>query len=116
MLNGARRTGPLDTLLRAPTEIFFWLAAAALVAWLILSGSGLADGMVGPRASQTIFTILVSAVALSSGLILRREWRENPAQESEYGEWTTRQLFFSIVFAISFFVAFLACVGWLLSG
>ena len=104
------RTGNLA---RALTAVF-WLAAAATVAWLILSGL-LAEGLVGPRASETVFTALMVTVALTSGLILRREWQENPVGESERGEWTNTQLFFSIIFATSFFVAFLSLAGWFFS-
>ncbi len=69
----------------------------------------------GVRGSQTVFTALIATIATSSGLILWREWRNDPAEESEYGEWTNKQLFYAIVFAISFFVGFISLASWYFS-
>ena len=69
----------------------------------------------GVRGSQTVFTALVGTIATCSGLILWREWRNDLKAESEYGEWTNRQLFYAIVFAISFFVGFISLAGWYFS-
>jgi hypothetical protein len=92
--------------------IVFWLSVAAMVAWLALSNTGLVGERFGVRGSQTVFTVLIATIAACSGLILWREWRDDPAEESEYGEWTNKQLFYAIVFAISFFVAFITLAGW----
>jgi hypothetical protein len=35
------------------------------------------------------------------------EFWDNPLSETERGEWTGRQLFYALVFTITFFVAFL---------
>lgn len=93
-------------------KIVFWLSVAATVAWLVLSNSGFVANAFGVRDSQTVFTVPVTTIAACSGLILWRAWREDPAEESEYGEWTNEQLFYAIVFAITLFVAFLALPGW----
>lgn len=102
----------MDLVFRCLT-IFFWLSVATTVLWLAFSG--LLGDAFGLRGTQTVFTALTAAVAASSGLILWREWHEDPAQHSEYGEWTNRQLFYAIVFAISFFVGFLSLAGWYFS-
>jgi hypothetical protein len=92
--------------------IVSWLSIAATVAWLALSNTGPVGDAFGVRGSQTVFTVLITTIATCSGLILWREWRDDPAGESEYGEWTNKQLFYAIVFAISFFVASNALAGW----
>jgi hypothetical protein len=51
--------------------------------------------------------VLMVAVVVCSGLIALYEFRLNPLSDTERGEWTGRQLFYGLVFAISFFVAFL---------
>ncbi len=104
----------MDLIFRFLT-IVFWLSVAATVAWLALSSSGLVGDAVGVRGSQTVFTALIATIATCSGLILWREWRDDPAEESEYGEWTNKQLFYAIVFAISFFVGFITLASWYFS-
>jgi hypothetical protein len=42
-----------------------------------------------------------------SGLLALYEFRLNPLPQTERGEWTGRQLFYALVFTISFFVAFI---------
>jgi len=39
------------------------------------------------------------------------EFRSNPQEDAERGEWTNKMLFYSLVFAITFFVAFLHWVS-----
>ena len=84
-------------------------------AWLALSNSGLVGEAFGVRGSQPVSTALVGTIATCSGLILWRERRNDPKAESEHGEWTNRQLFYAIVFAISFFVGFISLAGWYFS-
>lgn len=72
-------------------------------------------GRIQHRHSQTVFTFLTVTIATCSGLILWCEWRNDPADQSEYGEWTNKQLFYAIVFAISFFVGFISLVSWYFS-
>lgn len=98
----------LDLIFRYLTAVF-WLSAAATLAWLALSTSGLVG------ESPTIFAALTMTVAACSGLLLWREWRDNPVEDSEYGEWTNMQLLYAIAFAISFFVGFLSLANWYFS-
>ena len=76
-------------------NVVFWVAAALLVASVILLDVPIVNA------------VLMVAVVVCSGLIALYEFRLNPMADSERGEWTGRQLFYSLVFAISFFVAFL---------
>jgi hypothetical protein len=39
------------------------------------------------------------------------EFGSNPAADAERGEWTNRMLFYGLVFAVTFFVAFLFWVS-----
>ena len=49
----------------------------------------------------------VLMVVVCSSLIALYEFRLNPLPETERGEWTGRQLFYALVFTISFFVGFI---------
>ena len=46
-------------------------------------------------------------VMLSSGGIAWSEFKSNPEADAERGEWTNKMLFYALVFAITFLVAFL---------
>jgi hypothetical protein len=46
-------------------------------------------------------------VVVCSGAIAWVEFRSNPKEDAECGEWTNKMLFYGLVFAITFFVAFL---------
>jgi hypothetical protein len=48
---------------------------------------------------------------MSSGAIPWVEFRGNPEEDTERGEWTNKMLFFSLGFAGTFFVAFLFWVS-----
>jgi phosphotransferase system glucose/maltose/N-acetylglucosamine-specific IIC component len=51
-------------------------------------------------------------VVLSSGAIAWVEFRSNPKEDAERGEWTNKMLYFiSLVFAVTFFVSFLYWVS-----
>jgi hypothetical protein len=76
-------------------NVVFWVAAALLAASLVLLDV------------SVINAILMVAVVVSSGAIALYEFRLNPLSDTERGEWTGRQLFYALVFTISFFVAFL---------
>jgi hypothetical protein len=74
----------MDLIFRCLT-IAFWLSLVSTVAWLALSNSSPVGDAFGVRASQTVFTALVGTIATCSGLILWREWRNDPKAESQYG-------------------------------
>lgn len=61
--------------------------------------------LLGPAYFIRLSGILIVSVLLSSGILMWSEWRENPAEETERGEWTGSQLIYSIVFAITLFVS-----------
>jgi hypothetical protein len=51
--------------------------------------------------------ISLLVVTVSSGVIAWIEFRSNPKEDAERGEWTNKMLFYGLVFAGTFFVAFL---------
>jgi hypothetical protein len=76
-------------------NVFFWVAAALLVAALLF------------LEAPVLNAVLMVAVVVSSGALAWYEFRLNPMADTERGEWTGRQLFYGLVFTITFFVAFL---------
>lgn len=83
--------------------VVFWVAALIFMALMALYSI---TGAVG-TASSLATGISLSLVAVSSGAITWAEFRKNPADDAERGEWTNKALFYGLVCVISFFVAFL---------
>ena len=83
-----------DPLLRV-LDVVFWIVAAMLVGALIFFDV--------PAVNALLMALLV----VCSGVLALYEFRLNPLAETERGEWTGRQLFYALVFTISFFVAFI---------
>ena len=81
----------------------FWVAAAILV--LLMALPSFIGGAGAWLHWMTGMTLLV--VVACSGAIAWSEFKDNPSEEAERGEWTNKMLFYGLVFAISFFVAFL---------
>jgi hypothetical protein len=81
----------------------FWVAAAILIMLFAL------PSFIGSAGAwlhwMTGITLLV--VVACSGAIAWMEFKDNPSEDAERGEWTNKMLFYGLVFAISFFVAFL---------
>jgi fatty acid desaturase len=100
-----RRALPVVTLV-------FWVAAAILVVLFAVTSF---IGSIGPWLRwMSAITLLV--VTLSSGAIAWVEFKSNPSEEAERGEWTNKMLFYGLVFAVAFFVAFLYWVSLYFSG
>jgi len=76
-------------------NVVFWVAAVLLVVSLVLFDA------------QVVNAILMVVIVVCSGAITSYEFGRNPIADTERGEWTSRQLFYALVFAISFFVAVL---------
>jgi|SRR5215204_4902977 len=76
-------------------NVVFWIVAALLVAALFLLNT------------PAVIAVLMVAVVVCSGAIAWYEFRLNPMADTERGEWTGRQLFYGLVFTITFFVGFL---------
>jgi hypothetical protein len=92
--------------------VVFWVAAAILV---VLFAVPSFIGSIGPWLHWiTGITLLV--VTLSSGAILWVEFKSNPSEDAERGEWTNKMLFYGLVFAGAFFVAFLYWLTIIFSG
>ena len=83
--------------------VVFWVAAAILV---VLFAVPSFMGSIGLWLRWiTAITLLV--VTLSSGAIAWVEFKSNPSEDAERGEWTNKMLFYGLVFAVAFFVGFL---------
>ena len=84
----------MDPLVRV-LDVVFWIIAAMLVGALVF--------LYEPALTALLLALLV----VCSGVLTLYEFRLNPLSDTERGEWTGRQLFYSLVFAIGFFVAFI---------
>src|SRR5215210_3852910 len=81
----------------------FWVAAAICV--VMIAVYAITQSMGTWLSWLTGISLLVVTVA--SGAIAWIEFRSNPKEDAERGEWTNKMLFYGLVFAITFFVAFL---------
>ena len=78
------------------------MAFPLFVASLFLSD--LASVLFGDRGSRVVNEALLVAIVVCSGAITSYEFGRNPIAGTERGEWTNRQLFYTLVFTISFFL------------
>jgi hypothetical protein len=83
--------------------VVFWVAASMCVAAIAMSSF---TESIGAWLSW-IIGISLLVVVVSSGAIAWAEFRSNPTEDAEGGEWTNKMLFYGLVFAITFFVTFL---------
>lgn len=83
--------------------VMFWVAASVCV--LMIAVYAFTQGMGAWLVWITGISLLV--VVVCSGAIAWVEFRSNPSEDAERGEWTNKMLFYSLVFAITFFVGFL---------
>jgi hypothetical protein len=83
--------------------VVFWVAAAIFVVMIALYA------FTQSMEAWLSWTIGISllAVTVTSGAIAWVEFRSNPEEDAERGEWTNKMLFYALVFALTFFVAFL---------
>lgn len=104
----------MDRLVRV-LSVLFWIAFGLTLAWLVVSTSNsvAVERLFGNAGSSFVYTVLLGVMAACSGVILWLEWRENPIEESEYGEWTGAQLCYAIAF--TFFLGFISLVNWYFS-
>ncbi len=84
-------------------NVVFWVAAPLFVASLVLPD--LTAALFGDKGSRVVNAVLITVVVVCSGAIASYEFGRNPIADTERGEWTNRQLFYALVFAISFFLA-----------
>ena len=76
-------------------DVVFWITAAFVGGALVFLDE------------PGVIAVLMVMVVICSGAIALYEFRLNPLEDTERGEWTGRQLFYALVFTITFFVAFL---------
>ncbi len=84
----------VDPLVRV-LDVVFWITAASLVGALVF------------REEPSVSAVLMVVLVVCSGVLALYEFRLDPLPDTERGEWTSRQLFYALVFTIGFFVAFL---------
>ena len=84
----------MEQVIRA-LNVAFWVVAALLVASLLFLDAPIVNA------------VLLLAVVVCSGALALYEFRLNPLDDTERGEWTGRQLFYALVFTVTFFVGFL---------
>jgi hypothetical protein len=97
----------MEQVVRIMTNIF-WVAAALLVASLVVAflSYDFVVGLLSEEGLEVVNALLMGTVVVSSGLIAWQEFRANPAEDAEYGEWTGRMAFYATVFGLTLFMAF----------
>jgi hypothetical protein len=83
--------------------VVFWVAASVCVAAIAVYS--FTRSMGAWLTWTTGISLLV--VMACSGAIAWIEFRSNPEEDAERGEWTNKMLFYGLVFAGTFFVSFL---------
>jgi hypothetical protein len=91
----------MGSLVRALNTVF-WVVFPLFLASLLLSE--FATGLFGDRGSRVVNAALLVVIVVCSGAITSYEFGRNPLSDTERGEWTNRQLFYTLVFTISFFL------------
>ena len=88
--------------------VFFWVAATLFVALLFTAGLSydFVVGLLGSERLETVDAVLLGTMTFCSGLITWLEFRANPAEETEYGEWTGKATFYATIFGIALFLSF----------
>ena len=81
--------------------VVFWVAAPIFV--VLIAVSAFTERIGAWQSLATGISLLV--VVLSSGAIAWVEFKSNPMDDAERGEWTNKMLFYGIVFGIAFAVA-----------
>jgi hypothetical protein len=98
----------IEQFVRILTAIF-WVATTVFVAMLVLSGLdyySLLIGLLGDGGLRLVFAVLISGMLICSSLIAWYEFRANPAEVAEYGEWTGGMLFWALAASICLIMAF----------
>ena len=84
----------MDPLIRV-LDVVFWIIAALLVGTVVF------------RYGSALTAFLMALLVVCSGALALYEFLLNPLSETGRGGWTGRQLFYGLVFAIAFFIAFI---------
>jgi hypothetical protein len=97
----------MEQVVRILTAIF-WVVAPLLVVSMLVAflSYDFVVGLLSEEGLEVVNAVLMGTVTVSSGLIAWQEFRANPAEEAEYGEWTGRMAFYATVFGITLFMSF----------
>ncbi|CAN5549476.1 hypothetical protein BH24ACT22_BH24ACT22_13810 [soil metagenome] len=88
-------------------RVVFLISAPLFGLLIVLSWIGY-DALIeflGPEYFVRFAGTLILTVLLSSGILLWNEWRNNPVEETEHGEWSGNQFLYATVFAVTFFIS-----------
>jgi hypothetical protein len=88
--------------------VISWVAAALFAASMFVAGldSELVVGLLSEKGLRVANAVLIGTVMVCSGLIAAHEFWLNPAEDTERGEGTNRQLLYAGVFGLSLFLSF----------
>jgi hypothetical protein len=97
----------MEHVVRIMTAIF-WVAASLLVASLLVAflSYDFLVGLLSEEGLEVANAVLMGTVVICSGLTAWYEFRANPAEKAEYGEWTARMAFYATVFGITLVMSF----------
>jgi hypothetical protein len=103
----APRIGGVERAFRL-LAVLCWVSFALLVALIVVSSLSwdLLARLLGEWFFVRVGGVLVGLATATSGLLAWREFRANPAEESEFGEWTGKALLYATVFAVTFIMSF----------
>ena len=97
------KQGQLLCTARPVLTVLFWVAASICVVMIVVYSFTQSMG----AWLSWMTGISLSVVVVCSGAIAWVESRSNSEEDAERGEWTNKMLFNGLLFAITFFVAFL---------
>jgi hypothetical protein len=107
-----RRTAAYEALKKA-LKTLFWCSLAVEVAWLALSAlaAGTLSSVLDAKVQGLAHLLILCVLALSSGLLLVSERRENPFNELER-EWSLAETLYALALFYSLFFGAYAFFGW----
>jgi hypothetical protein len=103
-----RRTAAYEAL-----KTLFWCSLVAEVAWLALSAlaAGVLSSVLDAKSQGLTHLLILCALAVSSGLLILSERRENPFNEPER-EWSLAETLYALALFYSLFFGAYTFFGW----
>lgn len=97
--------------------VLFWLAFVAVAGWLAVYAVDHAFivGRLGERGSRPGFTLLLGALALTSGLLVAYYKLTNMFIDRD-AYWTAAEVSYAVVLFIALFFGLYSFLGWYFSG
>lgn len=97
--------------------ISFWVSVAALAGWLTVYtvGPGLIVGGLGERGARLVLTLLLGAVALTSGLLVAYH-RLTSAFVDRDSYWSAAEVGYAVMLFMALFFGLYSFLGWYFYG